>query len=71
VTTDASKELMGAYRILLAFEIFVKGTTILLCSDNTTVIAYINNGGGTSRTLTEIAKRIWLLGVKIELQNLY
>ena len=67
-------ELLAALFSLKAFLKEVKHTSVLLKSDNTTTIAYINHLGGTkSRTLVKISKDLWswCLNKGISLQAQY
>ncbi|XP_042300657.1 uncharacterized protein LOC121918713 [Sceloporus undulatus] len=53
-------EMLAVEKALRAFESAVTGRVVLLRTDNTTVMYYINKQGGTkSRTLLEITLRIW------------
>ncbi len=42
------KELLAVFLALLYFQPIVKGSKVLIASDNTTVVAYLNNEGGTN-----------------------
>ena len=50
---------MAVLFCLLAFQKHLKGNHVLIRSDNTTAVAYIQNKGGPILYLSEIAKSIW------------
>ena len=54
-------ELQAATLALQTFTKDRRGISVLLRIDNTTVVAYINNRGGTaSLNLTNLAKELWM-----------
>lgn len=55
------KELTAVYRILLAAGNNFLDKALLIRSDNSSTVAYINNGGGRVEKLNTIAKQIWQL----------
>ena len=55
-----SLELLAVFRALQSFEDLVKGHSVLVRSDNMTVVAYINHQGGThSPSLCRLALNLW------------
>ena len=57
--------------ILLSLETFandLSGKSVLILSDNVSVVAYINMHGGPSRNLTNIATKIWSFMVQNQIE---
>ena len=61
------RELTAVLLAILAFNNKLKEKHVLIFSDNTTAIAYINNRGGPHNDLTELAIKIWQQAEKLGL----
>ena len=61
------RELLAILLALLSFQSDIRGKSIQILSDNVTALAYIQHKGGPNAPLTEIARAIWSLAVRIGL----
>lgn len=57
------KELSAVERILQKFSTKISDKSILIRSDNSTTVAYLNNGGGRVHALNSISRNIWTICV--------
>ena len=68
------RELTAILLAILAFKVKLKNQHVLIFSDNSTSIAYINNRGGPHSDLTQLAIKIWneadRLGLSITCRHL-
>ena len=67
-------ELIAVHRAIQAFQEVLRGMTVQIHSDNTTVVAYLMKGGGThSASLHQVASNIFSLAISlgIRLQALH
>ena len=53
------KELAAVMMALRSFSSQLQGKSVQIMSDSTTTVAYLNNMGGPSSLLTDLAERIW------------
>ena len=54
-----SKELHAILYLTMAAAPRLKNSVVLVKTDNSTTIAYVNHLGGRSRFLSEVAHRLW------------
>jgi hypothetical protein len=61
-------ELLAVIKMVEHFKEALAGETVLLLTDNTSVVAYVNHQGGTkSRTLLRLTQRLYLLLEELQL----
>jgi hypothetical protein len=65
---QCEREILGALYSLQAFISLIHGRAVQIRSDNVATVAYINNEGGPSTSMTDVMRRIWELCLMNDVQ---